>query len=201
MTRLSLVAFAVFVALPVPAFAMGGGGVGPGGGYGGFGGGMGFAPEDDYTAARRLIRHERYADAIPHLNAALQRKQHDPDIANYLGLAHRKVGESETGDQRAQEFDASLRFYQYALQFDPDHKGVHEYLGELYLDMNDLQSANQELAKLTALCPSGCDEKDTLAQAIAKAAPAAPASAQTPAPAAQNAPSTAQAAQSPAPQN
>lgn len=201
MTRpgLSLIAFAILFALPVPSFAMGGG-VGAGGGYGGFGGGMGFAPEDPYTTARRMIRHEHYAEAIPYLNEALQKRQHDADIANYLGLAHRKIGETMTGDQRAAEFDSSLRFYQYALQYDPDHKGVHEYLGELYLDMNDSASANQELAKLTSLCPDGCDEKDTLAQAIAKVTPAAPAAAsaaQTPAPAMQNA----QSAPPAAPQN
>lgn len=184
----SLIAFAILSTLSVPAFAMGGGGVSPGGGYGGFGGGMGFAPADEYATGLRLIHHEHYADAIPHLNAALQKKPHDADVANYLGFAHRKVGETMTGDQQAQEFDASMRFYQYALQFDPDHKGVHEYLGELYLDMHDPASANQELAKLTSLCPSGCDEHDTLAQAIAKAGPA------------QTAPPAAQAASQSAPQ-
>lgn len=169
----SLVAFALLSTLSIPAFAMGGGGgFSSGGNYSNFGN---IGSPDEYATGKRLIRHERYADAIPHLNAALQKKPHNADIANYLGLAHRKVGETMTGDEQAQEFDASLRFYRYALQIDPEHKGVHEYLGELYLDMHDPASANQELAKLASLCPGGCDEHDTLAQAIAKAAPATPA--------------------------
>lgn len=182
----SLIAFALLSTLSVPAFAMGGGGgFSSGGNYSNFGN---FGSADEYATGLRLIHHEHYADAIPHLNAALQKKPHDADVANYLGFAHRKVGETMTGDRQAQEFDASMRFYQYALQFDPDHKGVHEYLGELYLDMHDPASANQELAKLSSLCPSGCDEHDTLAQAIAKAGPV------------QTAPLAAQAASQPAPQ-
>lgn len=184
------IAFALLSTLPIPAFAMGGGGGFSGGGnYSNFGK---FGSTDEYATGKRLIRHERYADAIPHLNAALQKKPHDADVANYLGLAHRKVGETMTGDEQAQEFDASLRFYQYALQFDPDHKGVHEYLGELYLDMHDPASANQELAKLASLCPSGCDEHDTLAQAIAKTGPAAPSAPAAPATPAQSASQTPQ---------
>jgi tetratricopeptide (TPR) repeat protein len=153
------------------AAAMGGGG---GGGYGG--GGFSNHPAatfDDYSQAKRLINHQQYAEAIPHLEAALQRHPHDADILNYLGYTHRMVGMTYADAGRDGEFKVSLLYYQQALAIDPNHKGVHEYLGELYLQMHDMASAQKEMDTLATLCPSGCDERDTLAKAMAAAVPAA----------------------------
>jgi predicted Zn-dependent protease len=167
--RRILIAVSVASLVALPAFAMGGGGGGYGGGMGSMGG-----SSDDYGTAKRMIAHQQYALAIPHLEIALKRKPKDADIANYLGFAHRKVGETMSGDDQAKQFSDSLTFYRYALQIDPNHRGVHEYLGELYLDMHDAAAANQELNTLASLCPTGCDERDTLTQAIAKVGPATP---------------------------
>jgi Flp pilus assembly protein TadD len=161
-----------------PALGMGGGGSG-GGGYGGtqgYGSAASAPASSDYQIGVRLIHHEQYADAVSHLELALADKPHDADILNYLGYAKRMLG----------DYDASLDFYQRALQVDPNHKGVHEYLGELYLQKNDLADAQKELTTLASLCPSGCDERDTLTKAIANytaatAAPAAAPSSATPA--------------------
>jgi len=187
-----------------PGFAMGGAG---GGSMGGYGGGMPMmsGSTDEYVMALRLIHHEKYADAIPHLNRALQQKPNSADILNYLGYTHRMVG----------DYQVSLDFYQQALARNPDHKGAHEYLGELYLKMHQLSQAQTQLAELTRLCPDGCDEKDVLTKAIsdyqlaatAPAAPAASASAVPPASAsevppatpASSAPAEQPAAQAPAP--
>jgi tetratricopeptide (TPR) repeat protein len=164
---------AVAAALLVsPAFAMGGGG---GGGYGGFNA-MPSASFDDYTTAKRLIKHEDYAKAIPHLEAALAKRPHDADILNYLGYTHRMVGMSEAVTVRDVDFKTSLAYYEQALAIDPNHKGVHEYLGELYLQMGDLNAAHHEMDQLVILCPDGCDERDTLNKALAAyVPPAAPA--------------------------
>jgi len=138
-----------------PLFAMGG--------MGGYGGSMPsnnplMNPRlDDYSMAMRLIRHEKYADAIPYLRRALANNPHSADILNYLGFTNRMVG----------DYPTSLDYYKRALAEDPDHKGAHEYLGELYLNMRDLTSAQGQLAELTRLCPSGCDELDTLTKSIA----------------------------------
>jgi tetratricopeptide (TPR) repeat protein len=161
-------------------FAMGGMG-GGGGGMGGYGGGNArSAGFDEYTTAVRLIHHEKYAEAVPYLNRALQEKPNNADVLNYLGYTHRMLG----------DYSGSLDFYQRALARDPDHKGAHEYLGELYLKMNQLASARSQLDELTRLCPDGCEEKDVLTKAItdyqlAAATPAAPASATAPAASAQ----------------
>ncbi len=165
---------ALVLALAVPCFAMGGGGGGGGssGGYDSVTAGGGSMSGDDYSVGVRLIRHKQYQDAIMHLELALADKPHDADILNYLGYAKRMVG----------DYDASYDFYQRALKEDPNHKGVHEYLGELYLQKNDPASAQKELQILASLCPSGCDERDTLTKAMADYKPPAggPAAATTP---------------------
>lgn len=167
--------------LGTTAFAMGGGG---GGGYGGGNFGAPAATFDDYTTAKRLIRHEQYAQAIPHLETALEKHPHDADILNYLGYTHRMVGMTYTDAGRDGEFKMSLDYYQRALSIDPNHKGVHEYLGELYLQMHDMASAQKEQTTLASLCPSGCDERDTLDKAVAAYTQVAtPAASPAPAPA------------------
>jgi tetratricopeptide (TPR) repeat protein len=153
-------------------FAMGGGGGGMGmggmtGGYAGSVHGSGF---DDYANAVRLIHREKYAEAVPYLNRALKERPASADVLNYLGYTHRMLG----------DYTGSLDFYTQALARDPDHKGAHEYLGELYLKMNRLADARAQLAELTRLCSGDCEEKDVLTKAIADyqlaaAAPVTPA--------------------------
>ncbi|MBV9045035.1 MAG: tetratricopeptide repeat protein [Alphaproteobacteria bacterium] len=155
---------AALAALTGPSFSMGGG---SNGGYSGGSNNLPAAssssPTDDYTVAVRLIKHEQYNEAFPHLLMALASKPGDADILNYLGYTKRMTG----------DFPASLAYYKRALTADPNHKGAHEYLGELYLQMNDKASAMQEAATLATLCPSGCDERDTLDKKIAAYVPVA----------------------------
>ena len=73
-----------------------------------------------------------------------------------LGYAHRKLGGME----------AALRYYQEALAIEPRHLGANEYLGELYLETDKLDLAQERLAELVAACPSGCEEREELAEAI-----------------------------------
>ncbi|HSC18072.1 MAG TPA: tetratricopeptide repeat protein [Rhizomicrobium sp.] len=168
-----------------PCFAMGGGGgggMGMGGMSGGYAGGVRGSGFDDYSTAVRLIHHEKYAEAVPYLNRALAERPASADVLNYLGYTHRMLG----------DYPGSLDFYTRALARDPDHKGAHEYLGELYLKMNQLANARSQLAELTRLCPDNCEERDVLTKAIsdyqlAAAAPATPAAV----PASVSAPATA----------
>jgi tetratricopeptide (TPR) repeat protein len=165
MRGLKIAALALLVA--TPCFAMGGGGGGMSGGYGG--GMHSSAGFDDYATAVRMIHHEKYAEAVPYLNRALQERPNNADVLNYLGYTHRMLG----------DYQGSLDFYTRALARDPDHKGVHEYLGELYLKMNRLADAQAQLTELTRLCSDGCEEKEVLTKAIsdyqlAAATPASP---------------------------
>ena len=75
-----------------------------------------------------------------------------------LGYSYRKVG----------SFDKSMEHYQRALKIDSSHRYAHEYLGELYLDLNQLDNAEKQLAALKKACPffGKCEEFEDLKKAI-----------------------------------
>lgn len=149
----------ILAVLAVTAFAAPALAMGSGGGYGGgFGGGNSKSGSfDEYSTALRLIHHDKFGEAISHLQSALADKPHSADILNYLGYTERMVG----------NYQYSLVYYQKALTEDPDHKGAHEYLGELYLDLKDLPNAQAQLVILQKLCDGSCDETDALTKSIA----------------------------------
>jgi tetratricopeptide (TPR) repeat protein len=170
MRRAIMIAAIVSLA-PLSALASMSGGYGGGyGGGNGAGGSLSAIGREEAETALRLIEKEDYADAIPHLKRALSVMQGNADILNYLGFTERMVG----------NYPDSLDYYQRALARNPDHKGAHEYLGELYLAMHQPDQARLQLAELDRLCPDGCTEKATLTQAIATYMAANPA---TPSPA------------------
>jgi hypothetical protein len=53
------------------------------------------------------------------------------------------------------------------LQIDPQHRGANEYLGELYLQIGQLDKAEERLEVLDKECFFGCEEFDELKEAIA----------------------------------
>ncbi|HEY4125332.1 MAG TPA: tetratricopeptide repeat protein [Rhizomicrobium sp.] len=166
--RKTLILSTAFSLLAIPVFGMGGGG---GGGYSGGGMSNSDPGYDAYAQALRLIKAEQFAEAIPYLNVALEKRPKSANILNYEGYTHRMIG----------DYNASLDYYNRALAIDPDHKGVHEYLGELYLQTKQPEKAQAELAVLGKLCPDGCDEKETLTASIAKYEAANPVAAPAPA--------------------
>lgn len=123
--------------------------------------------ETDFQKAEYMIKGEQYAEAIPILQKVVADNPRDTDAWNYLGFAARKLGRKEE----------ALGYYQKALALDSKHKGANEYLGELYLMMNDLQKAEAQLAILKGICGTNCEEVEDLEADIAdyKAAQAKPA--------------------------
>jgi tetratricopeptide (TPR) repeat protein len=115
------------------------------------------AREADFQQAEYLIKGEKYEEAIPLLKKVVASDPRDADAWNYLGFAARKLG----------KFEDALGYYQKALAINPKHKGANEYLGELYLMMKDLPKAEEQLAKLKAICPDGCEELEDLEADIA----------------------------------
>ena len=115
------------------------------------------ARESDFEKAEYLIKADKCDEAIPLLEGVVADNGRDADALNYLGFCNRKLG----------KYPQSLAFYQRALAIKPDHKGANEYLGELYLRMNDLPKAEQQLAILKRLCPQGCEELEDLEADIA----------------------------------
>tara|TARA_B100001063_G_scaffold243585_1_gene274554 strand:+ start:694 stop:1179 length:486 start_codon:yes stop_codon:yes gene_type:complete len=86
-----------------------------------------------------------YAQAFKKLKKAYEADKKNPDILNYMGYTTRKVG----------NFDQAEKFYLEGLRIKPNHNGINEYLGELYVQTNQIDKANERLAVLKNC---NCDE-------------------------------------------
>jgi len=134
------------------------------GGGGGGGGNDSSWGSDDPDIANMIANAEdhiekwEYEAAIDDLEDALDEEPDNPDVLNYLGYSHRRLGET----------DIALEYYLAALEEEPEHRGANEYLGELYLEMDQLEMAEERLAVLADICDSDCEEYDMLVDAIAQ---------------------------------
>ena len=90
-----------------------------------------------------------YAQAFSKLEKAYKSDKKNPDILNYMGFTTRKVG----------NFDQAEKFYLEGLKIKPNHNGINEYLGELYVQTNQIDKANERLAVLKNC---NCDEYNEL---------------------------------------
>ena len=79
-----------------------------------------------------------YIQAFKKLEKAYSSDSKNPDILNYLGYTSRKIG----------NFDQAEKFYLKGLSIKPDHNGINEYLGELYVQTNRIDKANERLEVL-----------------------------------------------------
>lgn len=109
--------------------------------------------------ARRFIEREKYKAAIQSLRLVVLEDSQNADAWNLLGFSSRKLGKVKN----------ARKYYDRALSLDPDHKGALEYQGELFITLNDLDSARDNQRKLTALCPDGCEQLTDLSAAITAA--------------------------------
>jgi Flp pilus assembly protein TadD len=110
----------------------------------------------DLTSVRAKIKAKNYQAALTELKTLAETHQH-ADVYSLLGFSLRKTG----------DYPTALTFYKKALDFDVNHKGAREYLGELYVETGDLPKAREQLAVLEKLCPQGCEERADLEKALA----------------------------------
>ena len=111
----------------------------------------------DLTAVRAKIKAKDFSGALADLKTLSDTVQH-ADVYNLIGFASRKSGDYKT----------AATFYAKALEFDANHAGALEYQGEMYVELGDMGKAKANLARLVTLCPSGCEERGGLEEAIAK---------------------------------
>jgi Flp pilus assembly protein TadD len=112
----------------------------------------------DLTSVRAKIKAKDFKAAVAELTPMLETHQH-ADVYNLMGFSLRKLGDPKQ----------AYTFYRKALDFDPDHKGALEYLGELYVETGQVDKAQENVVHLKKLCPSGCEELADLEHAIAAA--------------------------------
>ena len=96
---------------------------------------------------------KRFNKAIKYLLISNKEKPNQPDTLNYLGFASRKIG----------NFEIAEKYYLEGLSIDPNHFGINEYLGELYVNTNRIDKAKERL-KILESC--NCEEFEELKNAI-----------------------------------
>ena len=124
---------------------------------------------DQYKQAKKFVERAKkleekdkndratklYVKALDKLQEAYKADRNNPDILNYLGFTTRKLGDYENGE----------KYYLQGLQIDPNHKGINEYLGELYVNTNRMDLAKERLAVLKSC---NCEEYSELKEIIEK---------------------------------
>ena len=86
-----------------------------------------------------------YSQAFKKFEKAHSSEKKNPDILNYMGYTSRKIG----------NFEQAEKFYLTGLSIKPDHNGINEYLGELYVQTNRLDKAKE---RLDVLKNCNCEE-------------------------------------------
>ena len=111
----------------------------------------------ELAKAQSSINGEQYKRAIRTLNDIVKTNARNADAYNLLGFSYRKT----------KDFKRAERNYARALRINPEHKGALEYMGELFLETDRRPKAEELLARLEKLCPSGCEELEDLRGAFA----------------------------------
>ena len=96
---------------------------------------------------------KRYKKALKLLLVSNKKKPNNPDILNYLGFTSRKLGDFQKGED----------YYLEGLAIEPNHVGINEYLGELYVATNRIDLAKE---RLNVLINCNCEEYKELKEVI-----------------------------------
>ena len=96
---------------------------------------------------------KRYEKAQKLLIKSNNKNPNVADTLNYLGFTTRKLGDYDTGE----------KYYLQGLEIEPNHVGINEYLGELYVVTNRMDLAKERLNILKAC---NCEEYDELKEII-----------------------------------
>jgi tetratricopeptide (TPR) repeat protein len=113
---------------------------------------------DRYHAA---AERQDWKSAAAAMNEALAADSRNADYHSLYAYALRRSG---SGDM-----DVVFKHYNEALRLDPKHRGAHEYIGEAYLQVGNVDKAKEHLSALDKICFFGCSEYNDLKKAIADA--------------------------------
>ena len=115
------------------------------------------APSADMAAGYQAIDAGDYEAALAAFGTAVEADPGNAEAYNELGYVHRRL----------QDFDQAFAYYRRALEIDPELTGAHQYIGEAYLEVGNLEMAEYHLSQLDLICLFGCDDYYELEQAVA----------------------------------
>ncbi len=96
---------------------------------------------------------KNYEKAQKLLIKSNDKNPNNADALNYLGFTTRKLGDYENGE----------KYYLQGLAINPNHNGINEYLGELYVVTDRIDLAKERL-KVLESC--NCEEYNELKDII-----------------------------------
>ena len=102
---------------------------------------------------KKVKAEKNYKKALKFLLKANKEKPSEANTLNYLGYTNRKLG----------NFENAEIYYLLGLEVEPNHIGINEYLGELYVNTNRIDKAKERL-KVLENC--NCEEFEELSNAI-----------------------------------
>ena len=114
-----------------------------------------------YDKAYELVYYKKFDKSIKLLEKIAKRKdrgEKTADVYNLLGVSYRKQSEPN--------LDKAFEAYRIALDANPEHLGAHEYLGELYITLGNMNKANEMLLKLETIAGTNSMEYRKLKSAI-----------------------------------
>ena len=114
-----------------------------------------------YNKAYELVYDKKFDKSIKLLEKIAERKdlgEKKADVYNLLGFSYRKHSEPD--------LDKALESYKIALETNPEHLGAHEYLGELYITLGNMNKANEMLNNLEKIAGTSSMEYIKLKKAI-----------------------------------
>ena len=97
--------------------------------------------------------NKKYEKALDLLIKSNQENPNKADTLNYLGFTTRKLGDYAGGE----------KYYLQGLSIEPNHNGINEYLGELYVVTDRINLAKERL-KVLENC--NCEEYNELKEII-----------------------------------
>ena len=108
-------------------------------------------------AVEIALAQKNYDKALSLLTKLVETKPTNADVWNLTGFSHRKLG----------NYDEAKAAYEKALSIEPRHTGAMEYMGELYLTLDQPEQAKILLNRLNMMCVYNCKDRDALKKAIA----------------------------------
>lgn len=110
--------------------------------------------ESVYELGYTLAKDGQFAEALDVLRSSV--RQSDPRVQTMIGFSLRQLG----------HVDAAMAYYAAALSADPASTRTRQYLGEAFLQRNDVAKARAQLAAIGVQCGTSCEDYVALSRAI-----------------------------------